>query len=71
MEKKTTRIKKNKKLVMRGKRTKNKLYKVCASIIEGGAEEKPWMAMLWATKSEVESFGGRLMRVSKQEKTQV
>ena len=54
------RVKKNKELVLKGRRTKNNLYKVHVSIVPGGAEEEQHEAAgsAWATESVEGSDAG-------------
>jgi hypothetical protein len=57
-DKLTMRVKKVKKLVLKGRRTKNNLYKVHVCIIPGGAEEEGAVGLAWATESDEDSDAG-------------
>ena len=53
------RVKKNKKLVMKGRRTRNNLYKVQVFIVPGGAKQDEVMTgVVGATESGEDSDAG-------------
>jgi hypothetical protein len=59
MGKLTMRVKKDKKLVLKGMRTRNNLYKVHVIIIPGGAgEEEVAAGSTWATQFGEDSHAG-------------
>ena len=60
MNKLTMRVKENQKLVMKGGRTKNNMYKVHVCIVPGGTEEKDKavIGVVKATKSDGYSDAG-------------
>ena len=58
-DKVTMRVKKDKKLILKGRRTKNNLYKVHVSIVASGAEEEAAAAgLVWATEFKEDSDAG-------------
>ena len=68
--KKTLMFKKDKKLMMKGKRNKNNLYKMRASFVEGVADGDTHGDHI-SPGNQVQGGGFRGRLVSKQEKTQV
>jgi hypothetical protein len=52
------RVKKDKKLVLKSRRTKNNMYKVHVCILPAGAEEEGAAGLAWETESDENSNAG-------------